>query len=150
VSVTQDDGADVISGTRYPRGFDAADADSAPSDRREINRLVTETLNRRLGLRLSDAFCGFKAYRVSALRSLRITVPGYAMPIQFWVQAARLGLRIRELPVRLIYKDPTRHFGGMLDDPSIRLRHYLALLESELRHAGTSDAPRRASCAPCR
>ena len=90
------------------------------------------TLNRRLGLNITDAFCGFKAYRVAALRDLHITVPGYAMPMQFWVQAARAGLRVRELPVRLIYNDPTRHFGGLLDDPAIRLQHYLEVLETEL------------------
>jgi hypothetical protein len=52
--------------------------------------------------------------------------------MQFWVQAARVGLRVRELPVRLIYNDPTRHFGGLLDDPTIRLQHYLDVLEAEL------------------
>jgi len=122
--------ADIISGTRYANGHAAGEG--APPERREINRIITATLNRRLGLDLSDAFCGFKAYRVSALQHIHITVPGYAMPMQFWVQAARAGLRVRELPVRLIYNDPTRHFGGLLDDPAIRLQHYLEVLETEL------------------
>jgi len=124
------DDADIISGTRYPNGF-AIDG-PAPADRRRINQQLTALLNRNLGLELTDAFCGFKAYRVSALSSINITVPGYAMPMQFWVQVARAGLRVRELPVRLIYNDPTRHFGGMLDDADARLRHYLAVLEQEL------------------
>ena len=84
-------------------------------------------LNDRLGLGITDGFCGFKAYRVQSLRDFSITVPGYAMPMQFWVQAWRAGLRISELPVRLIYNDPTRHFGGLLDDPSSRIQHYLAV-----------------------
>ncbi len=124
------DNADIISGTRYANGH-AAGA-GAPPDRREINQIITAVLNRRLGLNITDAFCGFKAYRVSALRHIHITVPGYAMPMQFWVQAARAGLQVRELPVRLIYNDPTRHFGGLLDDPLIRLQHYMEVLESEL------------------
>ncbi len=124
------DDADIISGTRYPDGFDVDG--SAPADRRRINRHITDVLNRMLGLKLTDAFCGFKAYRVSALSSVNVTVPGYAMPMQFWVQVARAGLYVRELPVRLIYKDPTRHFGGPLDDPGARLRHYLEVLECEL------------------
>ncbi|MGD2108208.1 MAG: glycosyltransferase family 2 protein [Phycisphaerae bacterium] len=122
--------ADVISGTRYPRGFDAEGA--APADRRRINQHITALLNRRLGLKLTDAFCGFKAYRVSSLGSIEITEPGYAMPMQFWVQVVRGGLRVRELPVPLIYKDPTRHFGGTLDDPDARLRHYLQVLKREM------------------
>ena len=129
-ALAAEDGADVISGTRYPKGHDVET--TAPADRRAINRWVTELLNRRLALDITDAFCGFKAYRVSALRHFDITIPGYAMPMQFWVQAARARLRIRELPVRLIYKDPTRHFGGFLDDPTARLQHYIDVFEAEV------------------
>ncbi len=139
--------ADIISGTRYPHGHDV-DL-SAPPDRRRINRIITQALNRCLGLGLTDAFCGFKAYRVSALDRLRITVPGYAMPMQFWVQAARAGLRVREIPVRLIYNDPNRHFGGMLDDPTIRLQHYLDVLETELAVEPSPDAESASSSRRC-
>jgi len=140
--------ADVISGTRYPPGHDGDS--SAPPDRREINRAITALLNRRLGLRITDAFCGFKAYRVAALKNLSITVPGYAMPMQFWVQVARAGLRVRELPVRLIYNDPTRHFGGHLDDPDVRYRHYLGVFEAELREPAADRPHRDSGCLPCR
>ena len=47
--------------------------------------------------------------------------------------AAALGLGLREMPVKLIYKDATRHFGGMLDDPTALLHHYLQVLTAELR-----------------
>ena len=134
LAAAREDDADIISGTRYPSGWNDT---GAPSDRREINRLITETLNRRLGLQLTDAFCGFKAYRVSSLGAFEITVPGYAMPMQLWVQAARAGLRIRELAVPLIYNDPTRHFGGLLDDPKVRLQHYLDVMEREIREPAT-------------
>ncbi|MEK6675247.1 MAG: glycosyltransferase family 2 protein [Planctomycetota bacterium] len=128
-----EDNADIISGTRYPSGGKIDE--TVPIDRLAINRRVTALLNDRLNLGITDAFCGFKAYRVSALRHLRITVPGYAMPMQFWVQANKARLRIRELPVRLIYHDPTRHFGGLLDDPEVRLQHYLSVFEAELSQA---------------
>jgi hypothetical protein len=42
------------------------------------------------------------------------------------------GLRIVELPVRLIYNDPRRSFGGPLDDKDNRLAIYRATLEREL------------------
>lgn len=149
LAAADDDDADIISGTRYPNGWELGD--SAPADRREINRQISAVLNLQLGLRLTDAFCGFKAYRVAALSAFRITVPGYAMPMQFWVQAARAGLRIRELAVPLIYNDPTRHFGGVLDDPSVRLRHYLDVMERERRRPpvlplANADIPRRHPC----
>jgi len=139
--------ADIISGTRYPGGTGANS--SAPADRRAINATITDRLNRRLGLCITDAFCGFKAYRVASLPNIKITVPGYAMPMQFWVQAVHAGLRITELPVRLIYNDPTRHFGGMLDDPTVRLAHYLDVLDQELSAANDTLGECRLRRVPC-
>ena len=132
-------GVDVISGTRYPTGQRHTTA--APPDRREINRKITAMLNRRLGLAVTDAFCGFKAYRVEALRHIRVTVPGYAMPMQWWVQAARAGLRIEELEVPLIYGNARRCFGGLLDDPVTRLAHYLEVFEAEMASAPFGPEP---------
>ena len=77
---------------------------------------VTALLNEHLGLGLTDAFCGFKAYRVSCLRQLHLTEDGYAMPLELWVQAAFHELMIVEVPVPLIYLDEKRSFGGALDD----------------------------------
>jgi dolichol-phosphate mannosyltransferase len=128
-AAAQDD-ADIISGSRYLHPI--AGNSRPPTDRRAINQEVTDLINELLGLNITDAFCGFKAYRVSALARMNITVPGYGIPLQFWVQAARLGLRVREIPVRLIYNDPSRHFGGMLDDPDKRLLYYYDVLIHEL------------------
>jgi glycosyltransferase involved in cell wall biosynthesis len=122
---------DIISGSRYLQPGCADDL--PPGDRRSINATITAMLNERLGLNITDAFCGYKAHRVSAMRRLRLDVTGYAFPMQLWPQAVRRGLRITELPVRLIYNDPTRHFGGNLDDAGVRLRHYLEVFERELR-----------------
>jgi glycosyltransferase involved in cell wall biosynthesis len=124
------DDVDVVSGSRYL--VHEADSDNPPADRRAINAQITEELNQRLGLGLTDAFCGFKAYRVEALRRLRLDVDGYAFPMQFWVQAAATGLRIREIPVKLIYNDLNRSFGGPLDIADIRMNHYRCILHREL------------------
>jgi len=123
--------ADVISGSRYLRSSQHDDV--PPGDRRTINRTITDELNRRLGVSLTDGFCGFKAYRVEACTALSLDVDGYDFPMQFWVQAAASGLRIAEIPVRLIYNDPARSFGGPLDDPESRLAHYTHTLHRELR-----------------
>lgn len=123
--------ADIISGSRY---LQASDEDhEAPADRRRINQTINALLAQILGLRLTDSFCGFKAHRVSAVARLPLDEPGYAFPLQFWVQCVRAGLRIREIPVRRIYPDLSRTFGGTLDDPASRLQHYLEVLVNELR-----------------
>ncbi len=139
IEVAESDRHDIVSGSRY---LAQGDADGVPpADRRAINLKITRMLNERLGFAMTDAFCGFKAYRVSALKHFDITVPGYAMPLQLWVQAWRAKMRITEISVRLIYNDPNRHFGGMLDDPTSRYRHYVEVFENEVRRGRTpSDA----------
>jgi dolichol-phosphate mannosyltransferase len=121
---------DLVSGSRYLQEFSG---DSAPPEqRRRINEQVTAEINRRLGLALTDAFCGFKCYRVAALAQLNITEPGYAMPLEVWVQAAAAGWRIVELPVPLIYLDEKRSFGGVLDDAQTRVEYYHLTLDRAL------------------
>lgn len=122
--------ADVVSGSRYLRRF-PGDSEP-PAERRRINRLITEELNRRLGLKLTDAFCGFKAYRTSALARLEVTENGYAMPLEIWVQAAHLGLSIVEVAVPLIYLEEHRSFGGALDHADTRLAVYREVLQRAL------------------
>jgi dolichol-phosphate mannosyltransferase len=121
---------DIISGSRYLEHLDPHG--DPPLDRRRINGTITRILNDMLGTSLTDSFCGFKAYRVSALQRLHVDIPGYAMPLQLWVQAVHHELSITEIPIRLIYNDPNRHFGGMLDEPDLRLAHYLEVLVQEL------------------
>jgi glycosyltransferase involved in cell wall biosynthesis len=122
---------DVVSGSRYLQRFEG---DSVPpEERRAINVQITRELNERLGLNLTDAFCGFKAYRVDALACLDVTELGYAMPLQVWVQAAAAGMRVVEFPVPLVYLDEERSFGGSLDDARRRLAFYRQVLERELR-----------------
>jgi dolichol-phosphate mannosyltransferase len=121
------DEADIVSGSRYLRKFPAQS--DPPPERRRINELVTEEVNRRLGLHLTDAFCGFKAYRVPILGRFHLTEDGYAMPLELWVQAVRLGLRIVEVAVPLIYLDEQRSFGGALDQADTRLAVYRNVLE---------------------
>jgi glycosyltransferase involved in cell wall biosynthesis len=121
---------DVISGSRYMHADHRNDL--PPADRRAINMDITRIINQRLGLSLTDSFCGYKAYRTKALRGLELNVDGYAFPLQFWVQAVANDLRIEELPIRLIYNDPNRSFGGPLDDATHRRTHYMQVLNVEL------------------
>ena len=122
---------DLISGSRYIQT--RTDDDLPPGDRRAINQTITAALNDLFHLGITDAFCGFKAHRVGSMVSLGLDETGYAFPLQLWPRVARAGLRLTEIAVRLIYNDPTRHFGGDLDDAQKRLRHYLDVLEREVQ-----------------
>ena len=126
--------ADVVSGSRYLRDF--RQDTPAPTDRRFINATITAELNARFGLTLTDAFCGFKAYRVAALTKLHITETGWGMPLQLWVQAARMGLRVKEVGVPRVYLDPNRAFGGVLDNAGERLVYYRRVIADALADCG--------------
>ncbi len=125
---------DIVSGSRYLKSF-PGDTEP-PAQRLWINRRLTAELNHRLGLHLTDAFCGFKAYRVASLKKLALTETGYAMPLELWVQSVAAGLKIVELPVPLIYLDQTRSFGDVLDDADVRVQHYFDVLERSIAATG--------------
>jgi len=130
--------ADIVSGSRYLEVF--YPNQKPPEQRRKINVEVTRWLNECLGLNLTDAFCGFKAYRASALAKFEITDLAYAMPLQVWVQAAAHGLSIVEAAVPLIYLDESRAFGGALDNAEYRLNHYREVFQQAVKQAGLEVA----------
>jgi dolichol-phosphate mannosyltransferase len=123
--------ADIVSGSRYLRDF-RQNTEATPADRRYINETITRELNDLLGLNLTDAFCGFKAYRIDALAKLHVTETGWGMPLQVWVQAAQLGLRVKEVGVPRLYLDPNRAFGGVLNDANERLAYYRRVIHDAL------------------
>ncbi len=140
---------DIVSGSRYLKSL-AGDT-VAPADRSEINRTLTIEINHELKGAfdggITDAFCGFKAYRAVACSALPLDADRYDFPMQFWVQAAANRLRVREIAVPRIYLDSTRTFGNGLDDPIQRLLVYRATFRRELeRCKGRLSHLRRPPC----
>lgn len=121
---------DIVSGSRYLKEHSSDSL--APTDRKAINSIITGEINALTGFQLTDAFCGFKGYRVSALSKLTLDEAGYAFPLQFWIQAWRSGLTVKELAIPRIYTDAARTFGGKLDDPEVRLAYYRAVMQKEV------------------
>ena len=130
---------DIISGSRYLDHKQSTE--KVPTDRRRINQQITAEINQKLGLQLTDAFCGFKAYCTSALAKLTLSETGYAMPLELWVQAAYHNLRIVERPVPLIYLEEERSFGGALDSAETRLSYYREVLQKAIRNTGQPSLP---------
>jgi dolichol-phosphate mannosyltransferase len=64
------------------------------------------------------------------------------MPLQLWVQAVRLGLRIKEVAVPRVYLDPNRAFGGVLNDQDERLAYYRRVMdEADRQTRRLADEP---------
>ncbi len=123
--------SDIVSGSRYHPDSPGTQ-DPAPPDRQRINAEVTRIINDLTDYRLTDAWCGFKAYRVSGLAQMHLDERSYGLPLQVWLQAARLGLTVTEVPVPRIYKNPDRRFWGGLDDPETRRTYYLSIIDREV------------------
>jgi hypothetical protein len=62
------------------------------------------------------------------------------MPLQLWVQASRLGMRIKEVGVPRIYLDPRRAFGGVLNDAEERLAYYRRIIAEAMAKTFTCGA----------
>ena len=122
---------DIVSGSRYLKSFSGDGV--PPEERRSINMQLTREINQRLNLDLTDAFCGFKSYRVSSLPSLKTVENGYAMPLEIWVRASAAAMKIVEIPVPLVYLAEKRSFGGSLDDGHTRLEYYHQVLGKSLQ-----------------
>lgn len=120
---------DIVSGSRYLHN--SPRVDSPPEDRLEVNRLITQLIHQQTGYHLTDSFCGFKGYKVEAIKRLNLTEPGYGMPLQLWIQASRAGLRVKEIAVPLIYHPWHRDFKGCFRLKEERLAYYLEVIKRE-------------------
>ncbi|HHT9136715.1 MAG TPA: glycosyltransferase family 2 protein [Candidatus Wunengus sp. YC60] len=121
---------DILSGSRYY--FSTKIKNEFPQERYLINKEIAGIINSITGFDVTDAFCGFKAYKVEKLQLMHLTEHGYGMPLQLWIQAWKSGLRVREVPVKLIYKDLSKQFKGVLKNPVKRLNYYKNIIEKEV------------------
>lgn len=131
IFLTQIANYDIVSGSRYLIE-DNKHNPKIPPDRYAINMEITQILNKITKLNLTDSFCGFKAYKIDALKKMKLTETGYGMPLQLWMQVWKLGLRIKEIPVKLIYDNTSRSFSGELDNPATRLSYYKEIIKKEI------------------
>ncbi len=131
IFLTQISNYDIVSGSRYLIQTNKLDP-QIPPDRYAINIEITQILNETTTLNLTDSFCGFKAYKTDAIKKMKLTEKGYGMPLQLWMQSWKLGLSIKEIPVKLIYNNVEKRFSGTLDNPTIRLNYYKEIIEREM------------------
>ena len=131
IFLTQISNYDIVSGSRYLIQANKSDP-QIPPDRYAINMEINQILSETTNLNLTDSFCGFKAYKTEAIKKMKLTEKGYGMPLQLWMQAWKLGLSIKEIPVELIYNNADKRFNGNLDNPTIRLNYYKEIINREM------------------
>lgn len=89
--------ADVVIGTRLvkPKGM--------PWIRRTGNKTMNFFLRMLAGVQTTDSQSGFRALNGYALERLRLTTSGYEVHTEMLVAARRAGLRVTEVPIKVIY-----------------------------------------------
>ena len=121
---------DFIWGSRYMQGHQSLSPHFQA--RQEVNKIITSRLNEITGLNLSDAFCGFRAYRTEALRRLPVTETGYGMFLQMAILAWQQSVAVRDIPVPLVYLDEARNFQSQFRDTRNRLAYYNSVIDAAL------------------
>lgn len=93
-------GADVALGSRGLR--DSEIAVHQPFYRERAGKAFNLLVRLLTGLPYADTQCGFKLYRLAAVRTVfeRQRTNGFAFDVENLLEARRLGLRVEEVPVR--------------------------------------------------
>ncbi|MFX1501442.1 MAG: hypothetical protein ACFFDH_10820, partial [Promethearchaeota archaeon] len=90
-----------------------------------------------VGLYITDAFCGLRAYKYNAINDLELKVYGYEIPIEIWIKAMKRGYIITEIGVPVIYKDRDEILKNtkesfLFKKGEERIEKYIQLIESLL------------------
>jgi glycosyltransferase involved in cell wall biosynthesis len=90
-------GADIVVGERR------FERDRMPASRYHANRIGSRVLSWFVGIPVRDTQCGFRVFRVDALRPLRLTATGYEIETEMLVKVGRRGGRIASVPISAVY-----------------------------------------------
>jgi glycosyltransferase involved in cell wall biosynthesis len=90
-------GADVVLGQRQ------FNRDRMPPSRYHANRIGSRVLSWFVGVPVEDTQCGFRVFRVDALRSLHLNATKYEIETEMLVKVRRRGGRVETVPVTAVY-----------------------------------------------
>jgi glycosyltransferase involved in cell wall biosynthesis len=90
-------GADVVIGERQ---FQRS---RMPASRYHANRIGSRALSWFVGAPIHDTQCGFRVFRVDALRPLRLSATGYEIETEMLVKVRRRGGRVVAVPITAVY-----------------------------------------------
>jgi glycosyltransferase involved in cell wall biosynthesis len=90
-------GADVVLGQRK------FDRERMPPSRYHANRIGSRVLSWFVGVPVEDTQCGFRVFRVDALRPLHLNATKYEIETEMLVKVRRRGGRVETVPVTAVY-----------------------------------------------
>jgi glycosyltransferase involved in cell wall biosynthesis len=90
-------GADVVLGARQ------FGRDEMPASRYHANRVGSRALSAFVGVPLGDTQCGFRVFKLTALKGLRLRSRGYEIETEMLIKLARRRATMATVPVTAIY-----------------------------------------------
>ena len=103
------DGVDVVLGERQ------FDRDRTPAPRYHANRIGSAILSRFVGAPVRDTQCGYRVFRVDALRGLELMSTGYEIETEMLIKVLRRGGRATGVPVTAVYAGETSKLRPVRD-----------------------------------
>jgi glycosyltransferase involved in cell wall biosynthesis len=104
----------------------------APRANQLSNRFSNMVLSGFTGLGLSDTQCGLRRYPIATTLDMAGAEDGYGFEAEILIRAAARGVRIVELPIRVIYPpehERITHFDSVRDPAKIVLRVVRTVLD---------------------
>ena len=100
---------DFVFGTRFQD-----DKTKFPFFKRFILKLAIKYTKLSTGVAITDTHNGFRAFNKEAARMINLDFPGMTHASEFLEKAGRSGLRIKEVPVHIIYTQYSKRKGQSL------------------------------------
>jgi glycosyltransferase involved in cell wall biosynthesis len=117
--------ADVVNGSRYLKG----DENDTPTYRR-VGQTVLDTATNISGeLEVTDSQSGFRAFAGHTLPVFRFHSNGYTIESEMLIEAAKAGLRIKEVGISTNYSEDNQHKKNPLSHGLSVLVHLLQDME---------------------
>jgi hypothetical protein len=76
-----------------------------PPSRYHANRIGSWALSRFIGAPISDTQCGFRVFRVDALKPIALRATGYDIETEMLIKVRRRGGCVKSAPVTAVYAD---------------------------------------------
>lgn len=118
---------DIVSGSRYHEK--AKVLTPPPPERKYVNFLIQRVLLYLTGIKITDAFCGFRAYKREFLMDIDLKEEGYAFPLEIWYYVYKKKAKLKEIPCELYYPEK-KDFPENIKNKEQRLTYYKSVLES--------------------
>ena len=90
-------GADVVLGERQFR------REVTPASRYHTNSIGSWALSSFIGLSIRDTQCGFRLFKLDALRGIRLKATSYDIETEMLIKVRRRGGRVSTVPVTAVY-----------------------------------------------